>query len=54
MVDKPEIEVNDELELVGDPKKCHLFRWIDKDMLSVKLSYAIYFASVGTLTLCFS
>ena len=48
MVDKSEIEVNDELELVEDnPKKCHPSRWIDKDMLSVKLAFAFHYAAIG-------
>ena len=50
-LDKPEIdEVNDDhLELVNEdnPKKCYHCRWIDRDMIPVKLSYAFYFSAVG-------
>ena len=50
-LDKPEIDEvnNDHLELVNEdnPKKCYHCRWIDRDMIPVKLSYAFYFSAVG-------
>ena len=31
----------------GEAKKCHPYRWIDKDMLTIKLGYAFHFAALG-------
>ena len=41
------IEAKDESIPDNDPKKCHPYRWIDKDMLTVKLGYAFHFAALG-------
>ena len=49
IIDKQEFEVNDDdLELVEkSPKNCNPSRWIDRDMISVKLSFAFHYAAIG-------
>ena len=49
IIDKQEFEVNDDdLELVEkNPKNCNPSRWIDRDMISVKLSFAFHCAALG-------
>ena len=49
IIDKQEFEVNDDdLEIVEkSTKNCHPRRWIDRDMVSVKLSFAFHYAAIG-------